>query len=121
LVLSKRSPTNPRPTRAGISLLFLLLLSTLLPGCTVNVRRYAFNAALENQKHIDKLRIGQTLAEVERIMGKPPERRNAHVRFDGISIEEWSYITDYVRKMDTTITFVGGKVDEIRSAPWESD
>ena len=58
---------------------------------------------------------------LERIMGKPPERRNAHVRFDGISIEEWSYITDYVRRMDTTITFVGGKVDEIRAAPWESD
>jgi hypothetical protein len=36
-------------------------------------------------------------------------------------IEEWSYITDSVRKMDTTITFVGGKVDEIRSAKWESD
>jgi hypothetical protein len=100
--------------------IFLLILVTL-PGCTVNVRRYAFNAAIENQKHIDKLRIGQTLAEVERIMGKGPERRNAHVRFDGISIEEWSYVTDYVRRMDTTITFVGGKVDEIRAAPWESD
>jgi outer membrane protein assembly factor BamE (lipoprotein component of BamABCDE complex) len=104
-----------------MSLVVLLLLGMLLPGCTVNVRRYAFNAALENQKHIDKLRIGQTMAEVERIMGKPPERRNAHVRFDGISIEEWSYITDYVRRMDTTITFVGGKVDEIRAAAWESD
>jgi outer membrane protein assembly factor BamE (lipoprotein component of BamABCDE complex) len=111
---------NPRRTPAGISLVVLVLL-TMLPACTVNVRRYAFNAALENQKHIDKLRIGQTLAEVERIMGKPPERRNAHVRFDGISIEEWSYLTDYVRRMDTTITFVGGKVDEIRAAPWESD
>ena len=111
---------NPRRTSAGISLVVLVFLA-VLPACTVNVRRYAFNAALENQKHIDRLRIGQTLAEVERIMGKPPERRNAHVRFDGISIEEWSYITDYVRKMDTTITFVGGKVDEIRSAAWESD
>ena len=98
----------------------LLCLATM-SACTVNVRRYAFNAALENQKHIDKLHIGQTLAEVERVMGKPPERRNAHVRFDGISIEEWSYITDYLRHMDTTITFVGGKVDEIRAAPWESD
>lgn len=113
-------PSHPRRTPAGIWLVFLLLL-VALPGCTVNVRRYAFNTALENQRHIDKLRIGQTLSEVERIMGKGPERRNAHVRFDGISIEEWSYITDYVRRMDTTITFVGGKVDEIRAAPWESD
>jgi hypothetical protein len=98
-----------------------LLLIATMQGCIVSVPRYAFNAALENQKHIDKLRIGQTMAEVERIMGKGPERRNAHVRFDGISIEEWSYITDYVRRMDTTITFVGGKVDEIRAVPWESD
>lgn len=92
-----------------------------MQACTVSVPRYAFETALKNQKNIDKLRIGQTLAEVERIMGKGPERRSARVRFDGISIEEWSYITDYVRKMDTTITFVGGKVDEIRSATWESD
>ena len=92
----------------------------LLDGCVV-VPLHAFHAAMENQRHIDKLRIGQTLAEVERIMGKPPERRNARVRFDGISIEEWSYITDYVRKQDTTITFVGGKVDEIRATSWEVD
>ena len=111
---------NPRRNPAGISLVFLVLLA-MLPACTVNVRRYAFNAALENQKHIDKLRIGQTLAEVERVMGKPPERRNAHVRFDGISIEEWSYLTDYVRRMDATITFVGGKVAEINTAKWDSD
>jgi outer membrane protein assembly factor BamE (lipoprotein component of BamABCDE complex) len=110
---------DPRRSPAGISLVLLVLFA--MTACTVNVRRYAFNTALENQKHIDKLRIGQTLSEVERIMGKPPERRNAHVRFDGISIEEWSYITDYLRRMDTTITFVGGKVDEIRAAPWESD
>ena len=98
----------------------LLLLATI-SACTVSVPRYAFEQSLRNQQNIDKLRIGQTLSEVQRIMGKPPERRNAHVRFDGISIEEWSYITDYVRKMDTTITFVGGKVDEIRSAKWETD
>ncbi|HEV7485498.1 MAG TPA: hypothetical protein VGQ65_07425 [Thermoanaerobaculia bacterium] len=118
--MSHSTSNHPRPIPAGISLVFLLLMATL-PACTVSVRRYAFNAALENQKHIDKLRIGQTLSEVERIMGKGPERRNAHVRFDSISIEEWSYITDYVRRMDTTITFVGGKVDEIRAAQWESD
>jgi hypothetical protein len=99
----------------------VLFLVVAMQACTVSVPRYAFETALKNQKNIDKLRIGQTLAEVERIMGKGPERRSARVRFDGISIEEWSYITDYVRKMDTTITFVGGKVDEIRSAAWESD
>ncbi len=93
----------------------------LFAACGTYVPRYAFHAAQENQAHIDKVRIGQTLAEVQRIMGKPPERRNTHVRFDGISIEEWSYITGYVRKMDATITFVGGKVAEINTAKWEND
>ncbi|MEA2239013.1 MAG: hypothetical protein QOC81_3737 [Thermoanaerobaculia bacterium] len=93
----------------------------LFAACGTYVPRYAFHAALENQAHIDKVRIGQTLAEVQRIMGKAPERRNTHVRFDGISIEEWSYLTDYVRKMDATITFVGGKVAEINTAKWESE
>jgi hypothetical protein len=87
----------------------------------VNVPRYAFRRALENQQHVTELRLGQTLAEVQKIMGRPPERRSTRLRFDGLSIEEWSYITDYVRKMDTTITFVGGKVDEIRSASWEEE
>ena len=99
----------------------MLAAALLLPCCTVSVPRYAFEIALKNQANVDRLRIGQTLAEVQKIMGKPPERRNARVRFDGISIEEWSYLTDYVRRMDTTITFVGGKVDEIHTASWETD
>ena len=98
-----------------------LLACLLFAGCGVSVSRYAFEQARQNQLHIDRLHLGQTLAEVEEIMGKPPERRSTRLRFDGLSIEEWSYITDYVRKMDTTITFVGGKVDEIRSAPWEEN
>lgn len=83
--------------------------------------RYAFNRALENQKHVTEIRLGQTLAEVKAIMRRPPERRSTRLRFDGLSIEEWSYIVDYVRKMDATITFVGGKVDEIRTASWEPE
>ena len=93
----------------------------LCAACGTYVPRYAFHAAQENQARIDKVRVGQTLAEVQRIMGKPPERRGMHVRYDGISIEEWSYITDYVRKMDATITFVGGKVAEINTARWDGD
>lgn len=99
----------------------LLAAALAIGGCGVWVPRYAFKNATENQKHVDRLRMGQTLAEVQRIMGKPPERRSARVRYDGVSIEEWSYITDYVRKMDTTITFVGGKVEEIRSVSWEGE
>ena len=84
----------------------------------VNVARIAFTAAESNRAHVNQIRLGQTLVEVQRIMG-PPERRAARLRYDGISIEEWSYITDYVRKMDTLVLFVGGKVQEIQSTPWE--
>jgi hypothetical protein len=48
-----------------------------------------------------------------------PERRAARLRYDGVSIEEWSYITDYVRRMDALVLFVGGKVQEIQSTPWD--
>jgi len=82
-------------------------------GC-IFVPLHQFRLATRNEQHIAKVRIGQTLAEVERVMG-PPERRNARVRFDGISVEEWTYLTDAIRRTDTTITFVGGKVEEVRA------
>lgn len=82
------------------------------------VPRYTFDRALENQKHINQLRMGETFVEVERTMGRGPERRNARVRFDGVAVEEWSYVSDPVRKLDTVLTFVGGKLVEINTAPW---
>lgn len=84
----------------------------------MNVSRHAFELAEKNRAHVNQVRLGQTLVEVQRIMG-PPERRAARLRYDGVSIEEWSYVTDYVRKMDSLILFVGGKVQEIQSTPWE--
>ena len=87
-------------------------------GCSgINVERHAWALAETNRAHVNKIRLGQTLVEVEKIMG-PPERRAARLRYDGVSIEEWSYITDYVRKTDALILFVGGKVQEIQSMPW---
>ena len=80
---------------------------------------WAVDRALENQKRVNQIRMGQTLVEVERVMGGGPERRHARVRFDGVAIEEWSYSTDPLRKLDTVITFVGGKVEEINTASWE--
>lgn len=88
-------------------------------ACTVFVPLHAVRLAERNQQRIDRLRIGQTLSEVERVMGSPPERRSTRLRFDGLSIEEWSYLTDYIHKSDTMITFVGGKVQEIRVVPWQ--
>lgn len=84
----------------------------------VNIERHAFNLAEKNRTRLNKVRLGQTFVEVEKVMG-PPERRAARLRYDGVSIEEWSYVTDYVRKMDGLILFVGGKVEEIQSASWD--
>ena len=95
----------------------------MLSGCATTppaaVPDWARDRALENQKRVNQIRMGQTLVEVERVMGGGPERRHARVRFDGVAIEEWSYSTDPLRKLDTVITFVGGKVEEINTASWE--
>ena len=100
--------------------LAVLVLGLAAFGCTtgVDVDRHAFRLAENNRAKINRIRLGQTLVEVQKIMG-PPERRAARLRYDGVSIEEWSYVTDYVRRMDALIVFVGGKVQEIQSAPWE--
>lgn len=99
----------------------LALTLSLALGCgtsTVNVERHAFRLAETNRTRVNKIRLGQTLVEVEKLMG-PPERRAARLRYDGVSVEEWSYITDYVRKMDALVVFVGGKVQEIQSTSWD--
>jgi hypothetical protein len=101
--------------RRSLRLLSILLLTS---SCVV-VPLAAARDAASNQRNINRLHLGQTLAEVEKVMGKGPERRSARARFDGLSIEEWSYLTDYIHRSDTTITFVGGKVEEIRVTPWE--
>ena len=88
------------------------------PDGPVNIDWHAFTLAETNRTRVNKIRLGQTLVEVERIMGAP-ERRAARLRYDGVSVEEWSYITDYVRKMDALILFVGGKVQEIQSTSWD--
>jgi outer membrane protein assembly factor BamE (lipoprotein component of BamABCDE complex) len=101
----------------------LALLAVVLAfGCStapcVNVERHAFDLAESNRAKVNRVRLGLTFTEVEKILG-PPERRAARLRFDGVSVEEWSYITDYVRKMDALIVFVGGKVAEIQSTSWD--
>ncbi len=102
-----------------LRLFLILALVGTQAGCSsVNVERHAFRLAETNRARINKIRLGQTLVEVERLMG-PPERRAARLRYDGVSVEEWSYITDYVRKMDGLIVFVGGKVAEIQSTSWD--
>jgi hypothetical protein len=125
LIDGRRRAAAPVPTNMKI----LLILSIALlasAGCATApcvdpaaVPDWAATRALENQKRVNRLHMGQTLAEVERAMGGGPERRHARLRFDGVAIEEWSYSTDPQRKLDTVITFVGGKVEEINTASWE--
>jgi len=98
------------------ALVALVLLAACATG--VDVDRHAFALAEKNRAKINQIRLGQTLVEVQKIMG-PPERRAARLRYDGVSVEEWSYITDYVRKMDALVVFVGGKVQEIQSTSWD--
>lgn len=95
-----------------------LLALVLLTGC-VFVPRVMWRRAEENERHINQVRVGQTLQEVRAIMGKDPERREARARFDGKTVEMWSYVTDYARRLDTTIIFVDGRVEELRATPWE--
>jgi len=105
---------DPRFARKLTHLVALLLLA----GC-VFVPRVMWRRAEENERHINQVRVGQTLQEVHAIMGKDPERREARARFDGKTVEMWSYVTDYARKLDTTIIFVDGHVQELRATPWE--
>lgn len=96
----------------------MLLLALAFSGC-VFVPGVMWRRAEENERHVDQIKMGQTLAEVRAIMGKEPERRDARTRFDGKSVEMWSYVTDYARRLDTTIIFLDGRVEEIRASPWE--
>jgi len=93
------------------------ILTLLLSGC-VFATTETWRQAHLNQANIDRVTMGQTTAQVAAVMGHGPERREARVRFDGKSVEEWHYMTDVVRKRDTTITFLDDHVVEIRTTPW---
>jgi len=77
-----------------------------------------WNRAESNRVRIDRVQVGQTLDEVRAIMGKPPEKREVRARFDGKTVELWSYATDYTRKADSTIIFLDGRVTEVRVTSW---
>jgi hypothetical protein len=89
----------------------------LLAGC-VTATTATWRETRENQRRIDLVHMGQTTAEVTAIMQHGPERREARLRFDGKTVEEWHYKTDVVRKRDSTITFIDDHVVEIRTTPW---
>src|SRR5260221_11125657 len=97
-----------------------LLLSVVLfviCGC-VYVPPLMGNRAEANRRHLNEVQVGQTIADVRAIMRKDPEKREVRARFDGKTVEFWSYVTDYGRRLDSTITFLDGRVQEIRTTPW---
>ena len=78
-----------------------------------------WNRAEANRRHLGAVTIGQTLAEVRAVMQKEPDKREVRSRFDGKSVEFWTFVTDYGLKLQSTVTFVDGHVQEIRATSWE--
>jgi hypothetical protein len=95
----------------------VFFLTLALSGCVLATNA-AWHQAHENQRNVDRIKMGQTTAEVVAIMAHGPERREARTRFDGKTVEEWHYMTDVIRKRDTTVTFLDDHVVEIRTTPW---
>jgi hypothetical protein len=91
---------------------------TFVSGC-VYVPSVMWKRAEANRARLDRVHVGQTMDEVRATMVTPPERREARLRFDHKTVELWSWASDYARKLDTTIIFVDGRVEEIRTTSWE--
>ena len=100
---------------AGVDPAVALLILAI--GC-VYVPETMWRRAEENRARLNRIAVGQSIAEVRTTMRKDPERREVRLRFDGKTVELWSYVSDYARKLDTTIIFVDGKVEEIRTTSW---
>ena len=111
------SNIDPAKERLLTRRLLIVLLLGAASGC-VFVPSVMWNRAETNRRQINEVRVGQTLAEVRAIMKKDPEKREVRARFDGKVVEFWSYVTDYGRRLDSTITFIDGRVQEIRTTPW---
>lgn len=97
----------------------LASLAAIVLSACVFVPRVNWSRAEENRRHINEVHVGQSLAEVRTIMGTEPEKREVRARFDGKTVEFWSYVTDYSRRLDSTITFIDSRVQEVRATPWE--
>src|SRR5438876_922143 len=89
--------------KAFCSLRLMALTATLFASACVFVPAVTWRRAEQNRTRVDQVRVGQTLEEVRAVMGAPPEKREVRQRFDGKQIEFWSYVTDYGRRVDSTI------------------
>lgn len=102
-----------------IKTLFTFLLVLMLVACDTNPK--AFNASTYNRSAIGGVRLGQSMAEVQQAMGKPPESQASKALGRGETEVRWYYLTDYASETNTEITFRQGRVVEIRATPWLGD
>jgi len=85
----------------------------------VYVPSVMWRRAEENRARLNQVHVGQTIEQVRAIMKTEPERREQRLRFDGKKVDLWSWASDYSRKMDTTLIFIDGVLNEIRTTSWE--
>lgn len=71
--------------------------------------------AIWNAKVIPRVTLGQTPAEVRKIMEHDAERRDFSA-----NEERWYYITDYDAELMTVIVFTDGRVSALSHAPWSN-
>lgn len=100
-----------------------IFLSLIVAGCGVSGHyrsegpcegfhkdQNACERAHANSQGITKVRIGQSTDEVQAIMGTGLERKEARA-----DCEAWSYLTNYMSRVTTTIIFQKGVVTEVRT------
>jgi hypothetical protein len=113
-----------RPLGVEMKAMIVLFVSIVIAGCGVSGHyrdegpcrgfhkdQDACERAYANSQVIGKVQIGQSKSDVLAVMGKGPERRDATAES-----ESWSYLTQYMGRVTTTITFKNGIVTEIRSS-----
>jgi hypothetical protein len=100
-----------------------ILLSLIVAGCGVSGHyrsegpckgfhkdQNACERAHANSQAMPKVKLGQSTEQVQAIMGAGFDRREATA-----DCETWSYLTNYMGRVTTTIIFRKGVVTDIRT------
>lgn len=69
--------------------------------------------AIYNGARIGKVALGQSVADVRKIMGRDPEKRSVQLQ-NGQTLETWKFLTDYEKSITTHIEFLDSKVVGIK-------
>jgi hypothetical protein len=98
------------------NILALLFAVSVAVGCNVNPA--AFEASKVNKVSIVNVKLGQTMDQVQAIMGRPPESTAERVLDSGDHEIIWNYLTDYDSETNTSITFRKGRAVSIAPTKW---